>query len=283
MTKFAIVTDTDSSLPIDLAAKYGIRQVPIGINLDGKTYETGINLDDQLIFQYLESAKQYPTTAAPSPAAFTREFETAIQAGAETIVCICVSSKVSTTYNSAVMAAETFDHDIVVIDSEYLSIGQGFMALSAAESFLSGATRDEVIQRLGGMRDRIHTYAVLPSLKFIALSGRLNKYSANIADILDIKPILTVQNGKLEVINKQRTMKKAMEKMLELLKEATGGKLIERAAVVHANCPEDGKALMEKLEFFQPELEPFILAEFTPGLSIHTGPGTVGVAILTRE
>ena len=90
MTKFAIVTDTDSSLPIDLAAKYGIRQVPIGINLDGKTYETGINLDDQLIFQYLGSAKQYPTTAAPSPAAFAREFETAIQAGAETIVCICV-------------------------------------------------------------------------------------------------------------------------------------------------------------------------------------------------
>ncbi len=283
MTKIAIVTDTDSSLPEALAAKYGIRQVPICLNLDSKTYETGVNLDDRLLFQYMATVKQYPTTSAPSPAAFAKAFEAAIHEGAETILCICVSSVVSTTYNSAVMASKMFEHDIVVIDSQYLSIGQGFMALTAAESILNGATRDEVLSKLETMGKRIHTFAVLPSLKFIALSGRLNKYSANIADILDIKPILTVQDGKLDVISRQRTMKKAIEKMIEFLQDATGGKPVERGAIIHANCPEDGQKLLEKLAFFQPELEPFFLAEFTPGLSIHTGPGTVGVAILTKE
>jgi fatty acid-binding protein DegV len=217
MTNLPLFTDTDSSRLLDLAAKYGIRQVPIGINLDGKTYETGINLDDQLIFQYLESAKQYPTTAAPSPAAFTREFETAIQAGAETIVCICVSSKVSTTYNSAVMAAETFDHDIVVIDSEYLSIGQGFMALSAAESFLSGATAMKLSRALGGdeEQDSHLCRSSFPQVHCLkrspATSTRKHRRYPGHQAHPDCPKMV-----RLEVINKQRTMKKAMEKMLEL-------------------------------------------------------------------
>ena len=185
MKNIAIITDTDSSLPIDLTVQYGIRQVPINLIIDGETYETGVDLDDRLLFEKLEQVKKYPTTSAPSPEAFARVFKAAILEGVQTIICICVSSKVSATFNSAFLASQMFQHDIVVIDSQNLSMGQGFMALTAAEAVLNGASRDEVLINITNVRKRIHTLAVLPSLKYIALSGRLDKYSANIADILD--------------------------------------------------------------------------------------------------
>lgn len=281
MKNIAIITDTDSSLPVDLIMQYGIRLVPINLIIDGENYETGVDIDDRLLFEKLDKFIQYPTTAAPSPAAFASAFKAAIHEGAQTIICICVSSKVSTAFNSATLASQMFQHDIVVIDSQNLSMGQGFMVLTAAESVLNGATREEVLEHLVNIGKRIHTFAVLPSLKYIALSGRLNKHSANIADILDIKPILTVQNGKLEVVSRQRTSKKAIEKMLELVFCACDGKTIERVAIIHADSPEKAVTLQDNVNSIAPGMKHFILAEFSPGLSIHTGPKTIGITALT--
>lgn len=283
MKNIAIITDTDSSLPVDLTVQNGIRQVPINLIIDGETYETGVDIDDHLLFEKLEKFKKYPTTSAPSPAAFAKAFKAAILEGAQSIICICVSGKVSSSYDSAVLASQMFQQDIVVVDSLNLSMGQGFMVLTAAEAVLNGATREEVLEHLANVGKRIHTFAVLPSLKYIALSGRLNKYSANIAIILDIKPILTVQDGKLEVISRQRTVSKAIDKMFELMINACDGKAIERGAIIHADCPEKVQNLQNKINISFLELKPFLLSEFTPGLSIHTGPGTVGITILTRE
>lgn len=282
MKNIAIITDTDSSLPVDLTVQYGIRQVPINVIIDGETYETGVDIDDHLLFEKLEKFKKYPTSSAPSPAAFAKAFKAAIHEGARSIICICVSSKVSSSYDSAVLASQMFQHDIVLIDSQNLSMGQGFMVLTAAVNVLNGASREEVLKHLANVGKRIHTFAVLPSLKYIALSGRLNKFSANIADTLDIKPILTVQEGKLEVVSRQRTSKKAIDKMLELVYLACDGKTIERGAIIHANNPEGAHNLQERVYSIAANVNPFILAEFTPGLSIHTGPKTIGITILTN-
>lgn len=283
MKNIAIITDTDSSLPIDLTVQYGIRQVPINVIIDGETYQTGVDLDDQRLFEMLKQVRKYPTTSAPSPEAFAKAFRAAILEGIQSIICICASGKVSSSYDSAVLASQMFQNDIVVVDSQNLSMGQGFMALTAAEAVLRGVSRDEVLENLTLIRKRIHTFAVLPSLKYIALSGRLNKHSANIADILDIKPILTVQEGKLEVISRQRTVSKAFDKMFELMINACNGKAIERGAIIHADCPEKAQNLQKKINISFPELKPFLLTEFTPGLSLHTGPGTIGMTILTEE
>ena len=282
MKNIAFITDTDSSLPIDLTVQYGIRQVPINLHIDGETYETGVDLDDHLLFEKLEQVKKYPTTSAPSPEAFAKAFRAAILEGAQSIICICVSGKVSSSYDSAVLASQMFKHDIVVVDSQNLSMGQGFMVLTAAESVLNGATKEEVLQHLANVGKRIHTFALLPSLKYIALSGRLNKFSANLADTLDIKPILTVQDGKLEIVSRQRTSKKAIDKMLELVNLSCDGKTIKRVAIIHANNPEGAHNLQEKVNSIAPDVNPYIIAEFTPGLSIHTGPGTIGITTLTN-
>jgi DegV family protein with EDD domain len=242
-----------------------------------------VDLDDRRLFEKLEQVKKYPTTSAPSPEAFAKAFRAAILEGVQSIICICVSGKVSSSYDSAILASQMFQHDIVVIDSQNLSMGQGFMVLTAAEAVLNGASRDEVLENLTLIRKRIHTFAVLPSLKYIALSGRLNKHSANFADLLDIKPILTVQEGKLEVVSRQRTVSKSIDKMFELMINACDGKAIERSAIIHADCPEKVQNLQNKINISFPELKPFLLSEFTPGLSLHTGPGTIGITILTRE
>ncbi len=150
MKNIAIITDTDSSLPVDLTVQYGIRQVPINVIIDGKTYETGVDIDDHLLFEKLEKFKKYPTTSAPSPAAFAKASKAAIHEGAQSIICICVSSKVSSSYDSAVLASQMFQHDIVLIDSQNLSMGQGFMVLTAAVNVLNGASREEVLKHLVG-------------------------------------------------------------------------------------------------------------------------------------
>ncbi len=283
MKNIAIITDTDSSLLVDLTVQYGIRQVPINVIIEGETYQTGVDIDDHLLFEMLKQVKKYPTTSAPSPEAFAKAFRAAILEGVQSIICICVSGKVSSSYDAAVLTSQMFQHDIVVIDSQNLSMGQGFMVLTAAEAVLNGASRDEVLENLTLIRKRIHTFAVLPSLKYIALSGRLNKHSANFADLLDIKPILTVQEGKLEVVSRQRTISKSIDKMFELMINACDGKAIERGAIIHADCPEKVQNLQNKINISFPELKPFLLSEFTPGLSLHTGPGTIGITILTKE
>jgi DegV family protein with EDD domain len=282
MKNIAIITDTDSSLPIDLTLQYGIRQVPINLHVNGETYETGVNMDDCHLFEKVEKFNTVPTTSAPSPSAFARAFKAAILEGAETIICVCVSSKISSSYNSAMIASLMFKHDMVVIDSQNLSMGQGFMALTAAEAVSNGASKQEVLRQLTSVQERIHTFAILPSLKYIARSGRLNKFSANVADTLDIKPILTVRDGKLEVVSRQRTMKRAIDEMLELAYSTCNRKAPGQGAIIHANNPEKAINLQERVRSNIPGGKPFILAEFTPGLSVHTGPGAIGMTTLSN-
>ncbi|MBN2556817.1 MAG: DegV family protein [Anaerolineales bacterium] len=282
MPAIALITDTDSSLPLDITEKLNIVQVPITLHLNGESYQACVDLDDRAMFQKIEASGDYPTTAAPSPDAFLQAFQRAIADGAESIICICVSSEVSATYNAAVMAADMLEHDIRIVDSMELSLGQGFIVLEAAEAIQNGASVDEVLTHIAGLEQKIHTFALLPSLKFVALSGRLSKVSANIGDTLNIKPILTVQGGKLEVVSKQRTLKKALGKMLEMNREALAGKAVKRLAFIHTDNLDGAKTLAHTVAPDLPSTHPVFYAEFTPGLSVHTGPGVVGIAALTE-
>ncbi len=284
MNTIAIITDTDSSLPPEVAARYGIRLVPITINFDEETYTTGVDIDDRLLFEKVDRLNKLPTTSAPSPNAFAAEYEAAFQAGAQVVICICVSSLVSSTYNSAVTAREMFpERDITVIDSLNLCMGQGFLALLAAEAGQKGASRDQILALLADAGPRMHLYAVLPTLKYLAMSGRVGKFVAGMAATLNIKPILTIQEGKLVLLERVRTRKKAIERMLELANECVNGKSVERAAFIHVNDPEGAHSLEGMLRARLPLPPSVLTAPFTPGLSVHAGTGVVGVVILTGK
>ncbi len=284
MLKIAIVTDTDSSLPPALAEQYGIRQVPITIHFGQESYTTGVDIDDARLFEQVDRLNQLPTTSAPSPGAFNLAYEDAFHAGADAVVCLCVSSEVSATYAAARAACENFpNHPITVLDTRALSMGQGFMALAAAEAARAGASVEQVVARARDVGSRLHLYAVLSTLKYLALSGRVGKVAAGLANTLNIKPVLTVNAGKLEMLEKIRTRRKAIQRMLDLTRQSVDGGGIERAAIIHVNNPTGAAELREQLCAALPCPPNILTAEFTPGLSVHAGSGVVGLVVVTAK
>ena len=140
MSSIAIITDSDASLPADVAARYNIRQVPILIQFGVETFRTEIDIDDAGLFARIDREGKLPTTAAPSPGQFLEAFQAAFTAGADAVICICVSSQISATYAATLAAKEMLpEHTIEVVDSRAVSMAQGFMVLAAAEAVRAGA------------------------------------------------------------------------------------------------------------------------------------------------
>ena len=189
MAKIAIITDTDSSLPSQMAAEFGIRQVPIGIHFTGESYTTGIDIDDRRLFEKVDKLSCLPTTSAPNPADFINVFEAAFNQGSEAIVCICVSKEASSTYDSAATACGQFPkRDIRIIDSLSMSMEQGFMALAAADAAKRDAGIDEIVARCGKKFERrCILMRWLSTLKYLAMSGRASKFVTGLADTFNIK------------------------------------------------------------------------------------------------
>ena len=284
-SSIAIITDTDSSLPAELADRYGIHQVPIMVQFGDEGFETGVEIDDAQVFARIDRENKLPTTAAPSPGKFAESFQLAFNNGAESILCFCVSSEISATYNNAVLAArEEFPgRDIEVVDTRNLTMGQGFIVLAAAEALQAGASKDEALALAKSVGERAHLYAALSTLKYLAMSGRVGSLAAGLAGLLNVKPILTIQDGKLDLLERVRTRSKSLERVIELAEGTIAGKPIERMAVVHVNALEEAKHFERHLRTRLACPEEIIFAELTPGLSVHSGSGMLGVSFVTGQ
>jgi DegV family protein with EDD domain len=284
MTKISIITDTDSSLPVDIATQFNITQVPITIHFGESTYTTGFDINDAILFEIIDQTNKLPTTSAPPPAVFEKAYQNAFDNGYDAIICICVSSKVSATYQAALTAREQFsERDITVVDSLQLSLAQGLIVLRAAEAAQNGVSKDEILEDIGRVKNNLHVYAALPTLKYLALGGRVSKLAAGLADTLDIKPILSVQDGKLDLLEKIRTMKKAQKRLIDLAIESVGDKKIDQIGFFHVNNLTGAKNLFQELCTVIPCPSNPIFAEFTAGLSVHAGSGVIGFVILTED
>jgi DegV family protein with EDD domain len=281
MTKYAVITDTDASISLAQAEKLSIRQVPIIVQFGEESFRAVYDIDDRQTFSRIDSAGKLPTTSAPSPGQFVQEFKSAFDQGAEGILCFTVSSEVSATYAAAVTASKDFPgKDITVVDTRSLSMGEGFQVLYAAEALQKGASRDEALAIAKSVEERTHFFAALSTLKYLAMSGRVGHLTAGIANLLNVKPILTIQNGKLELIERVRTKNKAWARLIELGGEKITGHSIERMAIAHVAAAESAaefEFLLRKSFVCPPEIS---RCELTPGLSVHSGAGLVGVGIV---
>jgi DegV family protein with EDD domain len=283
MQSIAIVTDTDASLPADVAAHYNIQQVPINIHFGKETFRTGIDIDDAQLFERIDRDGVVPTPSAPSPGQFAEAYRDAFEMGAEEVICFCVSGKVSATYSAAVNARSLFPgYQITVVDTQSLTMGQGFMVLAAAEAVEEGAGREEAIARALEIGERVHLYAALSTLKYLAMSGRVEMLKARMANLLSVKPILTLREGKLDLLEQVRTRKKAWKRVIELAVEAAGERPVERMAILHVNALPEAQEFREQLHSNLELPEQVLMVELTPGLSIYGGTGLVGVALVAR-
>jgi DegV family protein with EDD domain len=283
MQSIAIITDTDSSIPFQLAARYNIHQVPMTIHFGEDSYEAVYALNDADTFRRIDREDKLPTTAAPSPGKYIAAYKNAFDAGAEKIICLCVSSEVSATYNAAITARESFPgHEINVIDSRTLSMGLGYMVLAAAEVVDQGAAMDEIIATIEDTRQRTHLYAALSTLKYLAMGGRVSNLAASMANMLNVKPILTIRDGKLDLLERVRTQKKAWERVIELSAITIGDRQIEKMCVLHVNAPDMALQFASEIQSRMHCPSEIMLVEVTPGLSVHSGAGMVGTVFVVK-
>jgi DegV family protein with EDD domain len=283
MQKISIITDTDSSIPFGLSALKNIYQVPMTVHFGEESYEAVYAINDADTFNRIDREGKLPTTAAPTPGRYITAFKNAFEAGAERILCLCVSSAVSATYAAAVTASESFpDHEITVIDSATLSMGLGYMALAAADAASQGASVNEIVALTKDIGDRTHLFAALSTLKYLVMGGRVSNLFAGVATIFDVKPILTIQDGKLDILERVRTQKKAWEKVIELCARKAGDREIEKMCVLHVNAPQIARQFEDEIRSRMQCPSEILFAEVTPGLSVHSGAGMVGTVFVVK-
>ena len=279
----AIISDTDSSLPDSILREYQIRQVPITIHFGEEVLDACSGIDDYDLVARVEGEGVMPTTAAPSPGAFSAVYQQAFDGGADEVICLTVSEAVSATYQSALTACEMHpDRKITVLDTQSISMGQGFMVLEAARLAREGATTEEILEAVIDIRERTHLYAALDTLKFMAMSGRVGSLTAEMASMLSIKPILTIIDGKLDLLEKVRTRRKAWDRVLELAVTSLDAGEIDQMYLLHVAADDLAGQFEEKLRAAMPCPERITVTGLTPGLSVHTGAGLVGVAFTTK-
>lgn len=274
-----VITDTTCNLPPELIAAHHIPTAPIAIQFGEEGYDEFINLDRDLFYRRIQETGTIPTTSQPSPAWFAEQYRLAAQARLPVVV-ITVTSKHSGTHQSALLARSLVpEADVEVFDSASISLGTGWMVLEAAEMAARGSTRSAILQRLAAIRRNSHLYLTPATLKYLQMSGRVGKLQGALASVLDVKPIIILQDGVLEARENVRTRTKALERLVALA-EAAAGSAPVRMGIVHARAPEEARKL---LEMVTPRLncEAVMMEDLVPSLAVHGGPGVLGLAFHT--
>lgn len=281
MSKIAIVTDSTSYIPSELVKKHNITVAPQVLIWDDKTYRDGVDIQSAEFFARLKTAKTMATTSQVSVADMQSIFQGLVAQGFD-VLGIFISAKLSGTIQSAVQAKELMGsagEKVTVFDSQSTAMAMGFQVLSVARAVEGGANLTDCLALAEKARDNTGVYFAVDTLEFLHRGGRIGGAQRFLGTLLNMKPILAVQNGKVEGLERIRTKTKAYERVLELIAENIKGKSPVRIATLHANALEDAKTLLAKAE---KELNPVesILAEVSPVVANHAGPGTVGLAYM---
>jgi DegV family protein with EDD domain len=271
-----IITDTTSCLSPEIAHRYDIPVIPQIINFGNVSYYEGIDIDNATFMKRLIASSELPKTAAPSPDRFCQEFARMVPGG-ETILCIHPSTELSGTVRSAQVAAQDFpDADIRVIDTRTVSTPLGSMVQLAADWAWEGESADEIVTKLEDMIPRCRIYFLVDTLEYLARGGRIGGAQALLGSILQIKPILSIVDGRVETFEKERTHKRALARMKEITLDQFPRNGEGYLTVMHAGVPEQGRLLAEELGKLCGQ--PFVpIADVPPAIVTHGGPGILGV------
>lgn len=275
-----VVTDSTNDLPAVLIEQNEITVIPMYINFGEQSYQDGIEITRQQFYAQLPQSDPFPTTAAPGINQFLEVYSQLMESGAEEILSIHISASLSAVMDVAQKAAEQFTGiPVKVYDSDQLSLGTGFQALTAAKATREGLSMPEILELLKDQSSRSHVFAALDTLEFLKRGGRMNAVMAGLGSLLQIKPILTMHAGNPGA-ERVRTKERAINRLIEMTSEL--GEL-EELALVHTNAEEDAQALWQAAKHLSPAQAPPLSVDVTPVLGAHLGPGAVGFALISKK
>ena len=273
-----IVTDSTAHLDPDLVAELGICVVPFHVQIGGRDYLDGIDLDDESFRELVYGRGLTPETQPPTPDEFARVFEELNRETAE-VVTVLLSATLSETYQNAKRASEMFlgRCQIEVIDSKSVSVGLGILVEAAARAAAEGKPLDEIVRIVRGLVPQIYVVFFSDSLSYLERGGRIGRAQSLLGTILGIKPFLTLEEGEIEPIEKVRSREQALDKLLEFVIEFDA---VKQLAIVKGDpeATEETDLIVERLRAEFPEIEIPILS-YGPVLASHIGPDTMGMIV----
>lgn len=271
-----IVTDSTADLTKEQQQAAGITVVPLNVHFGDRVFRDHVDLTADEFFRRLKTSAQLPRTSQPSVGVFEEAYRTLQQSGDE-IVSVHLSSKVSGTYNSALMAAKAVDeHAIEVVDSLSTSMALGFMALEGARLARAGRDRATIAERMRALVPKARVICVVDTLTYLERGGRIGKARALLGSLLNVKPILQLKDGEVVPIGRARGRPQALNKLVELL-ERDGH--VSQLAIMHGAAQADAEQLRERVAASYPGLD-ILLTEIGAVLGTHTGPGVIGFTYL---
>ena len=285
MSKTALVTDSTAYLPPERVWQYGVYVVPLYLHFGERVYRDGVDLDTDTFYRLLQSAPRLPTTSQPSAGDFLQLYRH-LSLEADAIISIHISSGISGTVASALAARQVLLNEmqkppqVYVVDSRITSCGLALLVSAASRAIAEGKPAVEVVREVENLASRLFTVFVVDTLEYLHKGGRIGGAAALVGEVLQVKPLLYFRDGRIDVLEKARTDKRAKRRMLEVVAERADGRPIH-AVVAHAQAPEEAERIRRYLADHFDCWELFSV-EFSPAIATHVGPGTVGVAFYTE-
>ena len=282
MSKVAIVSDSTANIPASMLHNLPVSVVPLNVIFGHETFFDGVTIKSDDFYTRLQTSKVNPSTSQPSPEAFKSLFLKLLDDGYD-VMTIVISAKLSGTMDSALQAqAELPGAPIEVMDTYSTSMAMGYQVLTVARAAAQGASLHECKVLAEIAREKTGALFTVSTLEYLHRGGRIGGAAAFLGTTLDLKPILTLKEGKIEAMERVRTLSKASDRLVELFLEQAQGHKTVRLGFLHAKAEEEAAALMEKVKQRIPAsmISEAILAEVSPTIGTHTGPGTIGIAYM---
>ena len=280
MAKIAFVTDSTTYMPKELLGKTELHVVPTVVIWEGEELRDGVDIQPSEFYKRLSTASEMPTTSQPTPAAFVELYKELAASGVKEVISLHVSHKLSGTMASANQALEQVpEANVKVIDGYSASMGTGWPLLEGIKAAEAGQSFDEVEKTIRQGMEKAGVLLMVDTLEFLHRGGRIGGASRFLGTALNLKPILEVQDGAIEPLERVRTKKKAMDRLVSLVEERIAGRSPSRVAVLHANALEDATQLLEDVKSrLNPEQA--VVTDVSPSVGTHTGPGTLGICYI---
>ena len=275
----AVLTDSTAYLPRSTVDEYGIHVVPLYVVLPGRSGQEGEDISSADVAKALSTRGQRVSTSRPTPGDFVAAYRAALDAGADHLVSIHLSSELSGTWDAArVAASQVGEHIVSVIDSRSAAMGTGFAVLEAPRAAADGADRDTVDRNARAAVDRTRTLFVVDTLEHLRRGGRIGSAAAILGSALAVKPVLHVEAGRVVPLEKVRTSARALHRLVQHVAEHAGERKVS-LAVHHLAAPERAERLVAELRARVPSIRELHVSELGAAIGAHVGPGAVGVVV----